>query len=269
MTRNKVYFASDFHLGAPSKAESNDREKMLVAWFDEIKLDAKAIFLVGDLFDFWHDYKTVVPKGFVLFLAKIKEMTQLGIEVNIFTGNHDMWMFGYFEEELGVKVVKKPLELTIDKTKLYLAHGDGLGPGDYGYKFIKKIFTNRFCQFLFKWVHPDLGISLANFFSKRSRETELHKEVVFLGENEEWLLIYAKEILKKKHFDYFICGHRHLPIKYQLQNSVYINLGDWITHFTFGVLENNVFALKKYQSNSHHIDIGFFVPKDQCSNSKA
>ncbi|MBI1185649.1 UDP-2,3-diacylglucosamine diphosphatase [bacterium] len=257
MSGKKVYFASDFHLGVPAGKKSAERERLLVKWLDEIKQDAAMLFLVGDLFDFWHDYKTVVPKGFVLFLAKIKELTQMGVEVVIFTGNHDLWMFGYFEEELGAKVRKEPLQIDLFGKRFYIAHGDGLGPGDHGYKFIKKIFTNKLCQFAFRWIHPDLGIGLANFFSRKSREAEMGKEVVFLGEDKEWLVIHSKQILEKESVDYFVYGHRHLPIKFQLNNSVYINLGDWISHFTFGEFANNEFYLKKYMESGEHQLIDF------------
>lgn len=246
MEASKTYFASDFHLGVPTKEKSVEREIRLITWMEGIKKDAKRLFLVGDLFDFWHDYKTVVPKGHVAFLAKIQELVRHGVEVTIFTGNHDLWMFGYFQEELGAKVLKGPLQIEIDGKRFYIAHGDGLGPGDHGYKFIKKVFTNKICQWLFHWIHPDLGIGLANYFSKKSRDAEQHDEVTFLGEDREWLVIHSKEMLEKEHFDFFVYGHRHYPIKYKLTDSVYINLGDWLNNNTFGEFDGDEFLLKRY-----------------------
>lgn len=258
MPGTKTYFASDFHLGSPNKEKSRNREKRLVAWMEGIKSDAQRLFLVGDLFDFWHDYKTVVPKGHVAFLAKIQELVDYGVEVIIFTGNHDLWVYGYFEEELGVEVVRKPLIAQIDGKKFYIAHGDGLGPGDHGYKFIKKVFTNKLCQWLFRWLHPDIGIGLANYFSRKSREAENHSEVTFLGEDREWLVIHSKEVLEKEHFDYFIYGHRHFPIKYKLGDSVYVNLGDWINNNTFGEFDGKEFELKKYHNSDSADSLPFW-----------
>jgi UDP-2,3-diacylglucosamine hydrolase len=251
-----VFFASDFHLGTPTKEISYERETLIIEWLEQIRSSASHIYLVGDLFDFWHDYKHVVPKGFVRFQAKIRDLVDSGIEIHFFTGNHDLWMFGYFEEELGVHLHREPIQVSHQNKSLYIGHGDGLGPGDHGYKFIKKVFTNKVCQFLFKWFHPDLGVPLASYLSRSSREAESTEELKFLGADKEWLVIYSKEILEKEHFDYFVFGHRHVPIKLQLNNSVYINLGDWISNFTFGELSNGVFELKRYSKGgvSTHLD---------------
>ena len=246
-----VFFASDFHLGTPTKEKSFERETLILEWLDQIRLQASHIYLVGDLFDFWHDYKHVVPKGFIRFQAKIRELVDSGIEIHFFTGNHDLWMFGYFEDELGVVLHREPIQVTHQDKKLYVGHGDGLGPGDRGYKFIKKVFTNKVCQFLFKWFHPDLGVPFATYLSQSSREAESFEELKYLGEDKEWLIIYSKEILAKEHFDYFVFGHRHVPIKLQLNNSVYVNLGDWISNFTFGELSNGTFELKRYKKGGN------------------
>ncbi|MCB0737113.1 MAG: UDP-2,3-diacylglucosamine diphosphatase [Bacteroidetes bacterium] len=243
----KVYFASDFHLGAPNYTESLRREKQVVNWLNEIKPTTQALYLMGDLFDFWFDYKTVVPKGYVRLLAKIADFTDCGIPVYLFTGNHDMWLFGYFENELGVTLIRKPINQTIMGKKFYLAHGDGLGPGDKGYKFIKKVFENKLCQWAFKWLHPDLGIGLANYFSKSSRAATGDSDAQFLGEDKEWLIIHSKNVLQKEHFDYFVYGHRHYPIVFQLENSQYVNLGDWITYFTYAEFDGQKLELKQYQ----------------------
>ena len=193
----KVYFLSDFHLGVPSHASSLEREKRIIAFLDQIKNSAAMIFVVGDLFDFWFEYRTVVPKGYVRILGKLAELTDNQIPVHFFVGNHDMWMSGYFEKELNIPVHFENKVYEFNGMKILVGHGDGLGPGDYGYKFIKKVFRNPICQFLFGLLPPFFGISLANFFSKSSRIMTGTTDEKFLGENEEWLVLYAKEKLKK------------------------------------------------------------------------
>lgn len=243
----KIYFASDFHLGVPNYDDSLAREKRLVAWLDSIKHDAAEIYLVGDLFDFWFEYKTVIPKYFTRLLGKLAELRDNGIPITFFTGNHDMWMFGYFEEELGIPVIRKPIDREINGKKFHIAHGDGLGPGDNGYKFIKKVFASKICQWLFKWVHPDIGIGVANYFSGTSRKKTGDSDAKFLGEENEWLVIYSREKLEEQHRDFFIYGHRHLPMDIKLnENSKYINLGDWIHHFTYAVFDGENVELKKF-----------------------
>lgn len=234
-----LYFASDFHLGAPNAAASLEREKKIVWWLNEIAHDAKAIYLVGDIFDFWFEYKQVIPKGFIRLQGKLAELSDRGIEIHFFTGNHDMWMFDYFPKELGVQLHNEPITFTYANTMFYVGHGDGLGPGDQGYKFMKKLFASKVCQWLFARLHPNFGIAMANFWSRRSRKVTGDSDEKFLGEDQEWLAIYAKEILKKVHFDYFIFGHRHLPMEIQLnEKSKYINLGEWIKNCTFLVFDS-------------------------------
>lgn len=246
-TTKKIYFASDFHLGVPDKVKSLTREKLAVKWLDEIKHDAEEIYLMGDLFDFWFEYKHAIPKGFTRILGKIAELRDAGIPIYLFTGNHDMWMYDYLPGELGVKIYREPVIKTFNGKKFYLGHGDGLGPGDHGYKFIKKVFANPISQWLFARLHPNAGIGMAKFWSKTSRASTGSTDEKFLGEEKEWLAIYAKEILKKEHYDYFIFGHRHLPIDIKLsENSRYINLGDWIKYFTYAVFDGKELALKEY-----------------------
>ena len=246
----KVYFASDNHLGAPTIEASRPREKKLVAWLDSIKSDAAAIFLLGDLFDFWFEYKTVVPKGFVRTLGKLAEIADSGIPIYYFVGNHDLWMKGYFEDELGIPVFHKPKEFIIHKSEFFIGHGDGLGPGDKGYKRLKKVFRSRFFNWLFQWGHPDIGIPIAQYFSVKNKLISGDEDAKFLGEDNEWLVQYSKRKLEEKHRDYFVFGHRHLPLEIQLNDSSrYINLGDWIQYFTYGVFDGVNFHLKKY--NSH------------------
>ena len=243
----KVYFLSDFHLGAPDHESSLIREKHIVKFLDSIKNDASVIFIVGDLFDFWYEYKSVVPKGFVRILGKIAELTDSGIIIKFFVGNHDMWMSGYFENELNVQVYHHPETFNFDDKKFFVGHGDGLGPGDHKYKMLKKVFRNSISQKLFGFLHPYIGIGLANYFSRKSRASTGKNDEHYLGEEKEWLIIYSKEKLKTGHFDYFIFGHRHLPLDIALnERSRYINLGDWITYFSYACFDGIKLELKYY-----------------------
>ena len=243
----KIYFLSDFHLGAPDYTSSLIREKKIVSFLDVIKKDAAQIFIVGDIFDFWYEYKKVVPKGYVRLLGKLAELTDTGILIHFFVGNHDMCMKEYFQKELNIPVYFEPKVFTFNEKKFFIGHGDGLGPGDHGYKFIKKIFRNKFCQWLFGQLHPTLGIGLANYFSRKSREKTGTSDEHFLGEDKEWLIVYCKEILQQEHYDYFIFGHRHYPIDFKLnETSRYINLGDWIRNFTYATFDGDQVELKKW-----------------------
>lgn len=243
----KVYFSSDNHLGAPTRAESLPREKIFVEWLDSIKHDAAAIFLLGDLFDFWFEYKTVVPKGFVRTLGKLAELTDSGIPVYFFVGNHDLWMHDYFETELNIPVYHDPKEFVFNNKRFFIGHGDGKGPNDKGYKRMKKVFTNPFSKWLYRWLHPDLGVRLAQYLSVKNKLISGDEDAKFLGEENEWLALYAKRKLEEKHYDYFVFGHRHLPMEISLnENSTYFNLGDWINHYTYGVFDGEKFELKKF-----------------------
>ena len=243
----KIYFASDNHLGAPTAEASRPREKKFVAWLDEIKEDAAAIFLLGDLFDFWMEFKTVVPKGFTRTLGKLAEISDSGIPIYYFVGNHDLWMNGYFEEELNIPVFHKPKEFTFNNKTFFIGHGDGLGPGDKGYKRMKKVFTNPFCKWLFRWLHPDLGVRMAQHLSVKNKLISGDDDAKFLGEDNEWLVQYCKRKLEDTHRDFFIFGHRHLPMNIDLnENSKYINLGDWIQYYTYGVFDGETLELKEY-----------------------
>lgn len=241
----KIFFASDFHLGVDGKMTSIEREKLIVKWLTEIENEAEEIYLVGDLFDFWFEYKRAIPKGYTRLLGKIASITDKGIPVHVFIGNHDMWMFDYLPKEIGVTLHRKEIEKEYNGKKFIIGHGDGLGPGDNGYKFIKKVFRNRFCQWMFARLHPNFGIGLANYFSRKSRNKTKHDNV-YLGDDKEFLVQYCAEILSKKQVDFFIFGHRHLPIDMKVKNSHYINLGDWIEYFTYAVFDGKKLELKKY-----------------------
>ncbi len=243
----KIYFASDFHLGAPDYASSLTREKKIVAWLNKIEPTAEEIFLVGDLFDFWFEYKRAIPRGFARIQGKIAELTDKGIPVHVFTGNHDMWIFDYLPKELGVQLYREPIEREFFGKRYFIGHGDGLGPGDKGYKFLKKVFANKFCQWCFARLHPNFGIWLADKSSKTSRAKTGSSDEKFLGDENEWLVQYCKEKLKTKHYDYFIFGHRHLPLEIKVgENSTYFNLGEWINYNTYLEVSEDGVELKTY-----------------------
>lgn len=246
-TTKGVYFASDQHFGAPTREKSLPREQLFLAWLNEKEEDMGALFILGDLFDFWFEYKTVVPKGFVRILGKLAQLKDKGIPIFFFVGNHDLWMNDYFQTELGIPVFHKPQVFTINGKRFFIGHGDGLGPGDLGYKRMKKVFTNKFSKWLFNWLHPDIGVRLGQYLSVKNKLISGDEDVRFLGEENEWLVLYAKRKLEQQHYDYFVFGHRHLPMVIDLnQQSKYINLGDWINYFTYGHFDGE-FHLEKYK----------------------
>lgn len=245
----QVYFASDFHLGAPDHKTSLERERKLILWLNETEQNAAHIFLVGDLFDFWFEYKKVIPKGYTRLLGKLADLSDKGIGISVFTGNHDMWMNGYFEQELNIPVYTKPHIFSIYGKKFFIAHGDGLGPGDHRYKLLKKVLQNRFTRWLFGIIHPSWGIALANTFSRSSRI--MTSKQTFLGEDKEWLVQFSKDQLKFQDIDYFVFGHRHLPLDIRLsEKSRYINLGDWLHHYSYAVFDGEEMHLKYYRTEA-------------------
>lgn len=245
--RDKIYFASDFHLGVPSFEKSREREDRIVRWLDHIKQDAAELYLMGDVFDFWFEYNTAVPRGFVRFLGKLAELCDMGIKVTLFKGNHDMWMFGYLKKEIGVSIVPDELVLERNGKRFFLHHGDGLGPGDRKYKFLKKMFRSAFCQWLFARLHPNLGIGIALRWSRNSRISNGKKEQRKQDE-QEWLIVYSKETLVHTYYDYLIFGHRHLPLDVPLgKGSRYINLGEWINYNTYAVFDGQTVQLLEWK----------------------
>ena len=248
--KNKVYFASDFHLGVPNYKASRKREALLVSWLNFIEADAAEIYLLGDIFDFWFEYQHVVPKGYVRLLSCLADLVEGGVLVTVFTGNHDMWMFDYLEKEVGVKIQRSPLQKRFGTKQFYLAHGDGLGPGDLKYKFLKLFFSSKVCQWLFARIHPNLSFGIAHFWSKKSRLANLKKEELFEQKEQEWLYQYALEILKDQHYDYFVFGHRHLPLDLRLGQSAsrYINLGEWVSgECHYAVFDGVELTLQKFE----------------------
>jgi len=228
------------------KDRSAERERLFVKWLDEIKEDASELFLVGDIFDYWFEYKKVVPRGFTRFLGKIAEITDRGIPVHFFTGNHDVWVFDYLPSETGVILHREPYILTNDKHKLFIAHGDGLGPGERTYKLLKRIFTSRTLQWLFARLHPNASVALAQRWSKNSRFAK-GISIEFLGEDKEELVQFARNRLKEELFDFFIFGHRHIMMDLELnEKSRLIFLGDWIINFSYAVYDGEKLELRKY-----------------------
>ncbi len=254
----KVYFASDQHLGLPDYNKSREREKIFVNWLDYIKKDAQVLFLVGDLFDFWFEYDKVVPKYFVRVLGKLAELTDSGVKIIFFTGNHDMWMKNYLQEEIGIEVNFEKEEYNINNKRFYIAHGDGLGPGDKGYKRMKKVFCFPLFNWMFRWLHPDIGIALGEYLSRKNKIISGDEDINFLGEDKEWLIIYSNKKELEEHRDYYIYGHRHLPMDLSiLNNSRYINLGDWITYFSYAKFDGhdlNLEYLKSHSTLSHLVE---------------
>ena len=245
---SNIYFASDFHLNSfADRAKPHQREKKIVRWLDSIIDDCAELYLLGDIFDFWFEYKHVVPKGGIRLLGKLAEFGDRGIPIHIFTGNHDLWMFGYFTDEFGAIIHKKAIIKEWNGKRFMIGHGDGLGPGDHGYKLIKSIFTNQLAQRLFAFLHPFIGVSLATFFSKTSRESTGHKDQIFLGDK-EYLIQYIKMIQQNEHFDFFIFGHRHLVIDENVEGARYVNLGEWFSTCNYAKFDGNDLHLHAFES---------------------
>ena len=243
----KIYFASDFHLGVPDHASSTAREKRIVKWLDAVSADAHAIYLLGDIFDFWFEYSQAIPKGFIRLQGKLAQLRDAGLPIYFFTGNHDMWMFDYFEKELGIVIYRNPQILEIGKHKMLIGHGDGLGPGDTTYKFLKKFFNSRVCQWLFARIHPNLGMRMAMYWSRQSRISNTRTEEKFEGEENEFLLTYCRELESTAHHDFYIFGHRHLPLDLNVgEASRYINLGEWVHFDTYAEYDGQEVLLKKF-----------------------
>ncbi len=242
----KVYFASDQHFGLDMGMPSRQREKIFVTWLDQIKQDAGAVFILGDMFDAWFEYKYAVPKGFVRVLGKLAELTDQGIQVYFMTGNHDMWMRDYLKKELNIPVYFNAQQFIINNHHFLIGHGDGLGPGDHNYKRLKKLFTNPLARFLFRWLHPDLGLPMIKYFSQKNKLISGEYDAKFKGEDKERLFLYAKTCLQKNpEIDFFIFGHRHLPLKMPLDDkTTYFNTGDWLKHFSFLVYDGQQIHLQ-------------------------
>jgi len=244
-----VYFLSDAHLGSWALQHQRMQERRLVRFLDSIKEKAAAVYLLGDMFDFWYEYKYVVPKGYTRFLGKLSELTDMGVEVHYFTGNHDIWAYGYLERECGVILHKKPLTVEIYGKIFYLAHGDGLGDPSHGFKFIRSVFHNRACQWAFSNIHPRWGVWFGQTWAKHSRMKRVNgEEPAFMGEEREPLIRYTKKYIQyHSNVDYFIYGHRHIEIDLQLTKKArVIVLGDWISQFSYVVYDGDHLFMSQY-----------------------
>lgn len=249
----QVFFASDFHLGIQARLSSKEREKNIVAWMTSIQDRVSELYLVGDIFDYWFEYGSAIPRGFSHFLGKLAEYRSADIPVYFFKGNHDMWMFNYFQDEYDIPVYRDPIIKTIQGKKVFIAHGDGLGPGDHGYKFIKKVFSNKMCQWAYARLHPNFGIRLMQKMSGSSRDDS---EEIFHGRDKEMLIQYAEHKLKElSDIDYFVFGHRHLPLQVHLSNnhSMYYGLGDWTNYQSYGVMDQGSFDIQYFQTQDRTI----------------
>lgn len=247
MTKH-IYFASDFHLGSPDHTESRIREDRIVRWLNAIEPTCAELFLMGDIFDFWFEYRTVVPKGYIRLQGKLANMSDAGIKICFFRGNHDMWVEDYFTKEMGIQIVSDELIIERGGKRFYLHHGDGLGPGDANYRILRKIFRNPVCRWLFSVLPPVIGLGIATGWSSKSRIVNTKVEEVFLGDENEWLAIYSREVLQKEHFDYFIYGHRHLPMIVDLgQQSKYYNIGEWFGFNSYAVFDGEKLSLEYFE----------------------
>ncbi|MEL6534226.1 MAG: UDP-2,3-diacylglucosamine diphosphatase [Bacteroidota bacterium] len=243
----KIYFASDFHLGIPSLAESHDRERKIVRWLDEVAEDAAYLFLLGDVFDFWFEYKRAVPRGFVRVLGKLAELTDKGIPVAIFSGNHDIWMWDYLPKELNLSVIHHPISFRAGQHTFHVGHGDGLGPGDHVFKMVKKVFRNPLFQWLYSRVHPNTGIGVAQYFSNSSRHASAEKPQEFRGK-EEWLIQYCEKLHTTHPHDFYLFGHRHIPMDIPIgESGRYINLGEWINHCTYATYDGTALQFEAFE----------------------
>ncbi len=245
MTENgKIFFASDFHLGLQTGSPPVEREKKVVGWLNSIAPEANEIYLLGDIFDFWWEYKLVVPRGFTRFLGTVATITDSGIPIHFFTGNHDMWVGDYLSSECGITIHTTPFTTVFNGKKFYLAHGEGLGTINTGYKILLSIFHNKPLQILYSALHPSIGVGIGHRWSLNSR---LAKGIMseFLGEGQEDLIRYAKTILENDNIDYFIFGHRHLAMTYKVKQEVEIVfLGDWIKNGSYAEWDGNALTFK-------------------------
>ncbi len=251
----KTYFCSDFHFGIDAAETSKARETLFLKWLTEHTDDMQELYIVGDLFDFWFEYKHVVPKGGMQILAALARLQADGVPVHLFAGNHDQWMFSYFQEELGITVYPDPIYKSLYGKSLMIGHGDGLGPGDHGYKFIKKVFRHPLSRFLFQSIPPGIGIPMAKYWSGASRRKGVI-ENKFLGEEKEWLIQYCKAH-QQQHptpIDFYIFGHLHLPIDWTLPRGArYINLGDWLQYHSYTTLDEQGLVIQFYQNAAQRL----------------
>lgn len=251
--KGKIYFVSDVHLGAPAFTDNHEREKRFARWLDSISNDVQELYLMGDIFDFWWEYKKVVPRGFTRILGRIANFTDRGIPVHFFTGNHDLWVFDYLPSELGVIVHRNEVIRQFGSKKFFLAHGDGLDAGDVGYNRLKKIFTNKKLQWWYSRLHPNLALHIAHKWAGSSRKAKLKKKEEEFNVNKDGMYKFAQNYLTEEPIDYFIFGHRHVMADIQMNEKTrFVLLGDWIKNFSYGVFDGTNFELKVFNDNTEN-----------------
>lgn len=245
----KTYFVSDAHLGIDTRELEKEKEHELIRFLTLVQSDGKELFILGDLFDFWFEYRTVIPKGYHRLLTKLSELVEKGIEVNYLAGNHDFWLGNFFRDEIGMHVFAEPFGVTIGRARFYLHHGDGLMNNDLGYRFLKKVLRNRLNIWLYSWLHPDLGVPLAQISSRKSRNYTSQKD---FGQIDGMLQFATEKIAEG--FQYIVMGHNHIPIYKKIGRGVYVNLGDWISHYTYGIYDGENFRLLEWKRRRHNQD---------------
>ena len=249
MSKTKTYFISDVHLGAPALNNNREREKLFVEWLDYAATDASEIYLLGDIFDFWYEYKKVAPRGFVRTLGKLAELSDAGIPIHYFTGNHDIWIFDYLPSEINIILHREPIITKLNNKTFYLGHGDGLDPNERGYLFLKRIFTSKTAQFLFSRLHPNFAFWIGHQWAKHSRLSKGIEPELSKGPEFESTVVFAKEKIKKEEIDYFIFGHRHILLDHEIQPGVKLFiLGEWFNHFSYAVFDGEEVALKHFNN---------------------
>jgi len=244
--KTKIYFVSDAHFGIDAKYSSDFREKLMIKWLDEVKQDAAELILGGDMFDFWFEYKHLIPRGFASLFAKFRELSDSGIKISYYAGNHDMWTFGYIEQVTGAELIRGTQVREIAGKAFFIGHGDGLGPYDKRYNFLKKIFSSTFFQFLFRLIHPSITFRIAFAWSSSSRKKHRYPDQINF--EDEWLVKYARTVLQSQQVDYFVFGHRHIPFQHSLSDkTLFTNLGDWLFNFSYAVFDGERMELNKYE----------------------
>lgn len=249
--KQKTFFITDAHLG--SGDDSRQRELDMVRWLQTIAPEAKRVIMLGDIFDFWFTYKQAVPRGFVRLMGTMAEMADRGIEFHFFIGNHDMWMFDYLEKEIGAVMYSEPTAMELEGKRFLLGHGDGMGNQDKSYNFLKWVFRNRFNQWLFAGIHPNIGFPIANRWSDSSRRKHSAADNGYLGDDREGIFLYCQKKQQEKldagvqPYDYFLFGHRHTPIVRPLGTATYINVGNWIQNRDYAVFDGETCELKSFK----------------------
>jgi UDP-2,3-diacylglucosamine hydrolase len=241
----KIFFFSDVHLGLHDTAREKEKEQRLLSFLSHVEKNGEQLFIIGDLFDYWFEYKNVIPRGYHHVISKLATLVEKGIAVHYLAGNHDFWLKDFFPKELGIPVYKDPFGMTLLGKKFYFHHGDGLALNDAGYRFLKKILRSRISIFLYSLVHPDWTAPIAQGSSQASRKYTGHKD---FGETDGMIQFAEKKI--SEGYDIVIMGHRHKPLEHTINNGVYVNLGDWISYNTYAEFDGTNIELKEWNATA-------------------